>query len=69
MSASTDLNELYKTVGNIDGKVDILLERTRQFDTRLSAVEKKVWWASGATAAVTAAATYLFTHFLGKTGA
>lgn len=64
MADPSKLNDLHQTVGKIDGKVDILLDRTKQFDARLSAVEKKVWWASGATAAV----TFIITHFLGKAG-
>lgn len=53
---------LERTVGSIDAKVDILLERTGGFDKRLSAVEKKVWWASGASAVL----VFLTTHLLDK---
>ena len=58
--AGTDL--FGKNLEPIDAKVDILLDRTKGFDKRLSAVEKKVWWASGASAVV----AFLATHLLDK---
>jgi hypothetical protein len=44
--------EIQRSLGNIEAKVDILLDQGKTFDTRISAVEKKVWWASGAAGAV-----------------
>ena len=48
----SDMNEINRKVGEIDANVKTLLKRTEGFDTRLSAVEKKVWWASGASSIV-----------------
>lgn len=62
-------NELYRALGNIEGKLDTLISsyastdrRLDASDKRLGAVEKRVWWASGASAAV----TMFLTQFLGK---
>lgn len=52
-------DDLQRAIGSVEAKVDILLERTRGFDTRLSAVEKKVWWASGGAAML----AFFLAHF------
>lgn len=44
--------ELQRAVGRIEGKLDMLIEQTKGSNKRLSAVEKKVWWASGAGAVI-----------------
>jgi hypothetical protein len=55
-------DELQRSLGRVEAKVDTLLERTAGFDTRITAVEKKVWHASGASAVV----AFIATHLLGK---
>jgi hypothetical protein len=51
-------------MGRVEAKIDLLLGRSDAHDQRISAVEKKVWWASGAAAIV----TFIATHILGKGG-
>lgn len=55
-------DELQRAMGRVEAKVDLLIERTGNFDKRISAVEKRVWWASGASAVV----AFIATHLLGK---
>lgn len=52
--------EIYSKIGAVEAKVDILLERTTGFDTRLSVVERKVWWMTGVSAVLAFIATTLF---------
>lgn len=54
--------DLHRSVGRLESKVDILLERTKGFDTRLSAVEKKVWYGSGIAAVLAFISSRLFGH-------
>lgn len=53
---------MQRSMGRVEAKVDLLLERTGVFERRISAVEKKVWYASGASAVL----AFLATHLLGK---
>lgn len=55
-------DELQRAMGRVEAKVDILLDRTGAYDKRISAVEKKVWWSSGASAVI----AFLATNFIGK---
>ena len=55
-------DELQRSMGRVEAKVDLLLERSGTYDKRLSAVEKKVWYASGASAVV----AFIATHLIGK---
>ncbi len=55
-------DELQRAMGRVEAKVDLLLERSGTYDKRLSAVEKKVWYASGASAVV----AFIATHLIGK---
>lgn len=55
-------DELQRAMGRVEAKVDLLIERDSKLDKRLNAVEKKVYWASGASAIV----AYIATHILGK---
>lgn len=45
-----DTSGLPMMVGRLDGKMDVLLARTAGFEARMTAVEHKVWWVSGAFA-------------------
>jgi hypothetical protein len=45
-------DELQRSMGRVEAKVDLLIERTGGYDKRLSAVEKRVWWSSGAAAVI-----------------
>jgi hypothetical protein len=47
-----DLADIHRTLGRLESKVDILLARDDGFDRRLTKVEHKVTWFSGAAAAV-----------------
>lgn len=42
--------ELYETVGRIEAKVDVLLDRTAAHDVRLRIVERRQWFTSGGIA-------------------
>lgn len=53
---------LERAIGQVEAKVDILLERTAGYELRLGAVEKKVYWASGASAVI----AFIASHLLGK---
>ena len=52
-------DDLQRAMGRVEAKVDILLDRARSDDKRITAIEKKVWWASGASAVVAFIATKL----------
>lgn len=67
-------NDLYRLVGNIDGKIDLMLAQQEAADNRHShlegrvrAVESKQHWLAGAAAAVTAAATWIIRGMTGHT--
>lgn len=64
-------DDLNRSLGRVEGKIDQLLdELSRHFeddkgkfqkiDTRLSTVEKNVWYGSGVAATVAALAGYFF---------
>jgi hypothetical protein len=55
-------DELQRAMGRVESKVDILLERTAAYEKRIGAVEKKVWYASGASAVL----AFIATHLIGK---
>jgi len=55
-------DDMERSMGRVEAKVDLLLERTGVFEKRISAVEKKVWYASGASAVL----AFIATHLLGK---
>lgn len=55
-------DEIQRAMGRVEAKLDLLLDRSDAHDTRISAVEKKVWWATGASAVI----TFVATNFLGK---
>ncbi len=55
-------DELQRAMGRVEAKVDLLIERTGTYDKRISAVEKRVWWSSGAAAVV----AYIATNIIGK---
>lgn len=55
-------DELQRSLGKIEAKVDILLERSSSQDKRISAVEKKVWWSTG----VGAVLAFIGSNLLGK---
>jgi hypothetical protein len=55
-------DELQRAMGRVEAKVDLLIERTGVYDKRISAVEKRVWYASGASAVI----AFMATHILGK---
>lgn len=38
---------LERSIGRIEGKLDMLIELHTKSEKRLAAVEKKVWWFSG----------------------
>lgn len=50
-------DELQRSLGRVEAKVDILLERSALSDKRIGAIEKRVWWASGASAVIAFVAT------------
>jgi hypothetical protein len=49
--------EVHRSLGQIEAKVDILLTRSDIYDKRLNTVEKKMWWSSGAAAVIAFIAT------------
>ena len=55
-------DEMQRSLGRLESKVDLLIDRTDKYDERLGAVEKKVWWASGVAAAI----GFISSHLLGK---
>lgn len=55
-------DDIQRSLGQIEAKVDILLSRTDAYDKRIGAVEKRVWWASGASAVL----AFIATHLIGK---
>jgi hypothetical protein len=46
-------------LGRIEGKIDLLISRETITDERLHSVEKKVWYAAGASAVLAAVAVKL----------
>ncbi len=44
--------ELERSLGRVEAKVDILLANSENINKRVAAVEKKVWWLSGVSAAI-----------------
>lgn len=55
-------DDIQRSMGRVEAKVDLLLERTGGFEKRISSVEKKVWYASGASAVI----AFIATNFIGK---
>lgn len=55
-------DDIQRSLGRVEAKVDLLLERSDAYDRRLGAVEKKVWYASGASAVL----AFIATHVIGK---
>lgn len=43
-----DQSEVVHALGRLEGKMDLLIDMHKGVDTRLSKVEKKVWYAAGA---------------------
>ncbi len=54
-------DETQRSLGRVEGKLDLLIDRTHGFDERLNSVEKKVWWLSG----IAALGSVLFGKFTG----
>lgn len=54
-------DDVQRSLGRIEGKLDNVLERMGDSDKRISAIEKKVWWSSGAAAIVAFIATRIHT--------
>lgn len=52
-------DDVQRSLGQIEAKVDILLERTSAYEKRIGAIEKKVWWSSGAAAIIAFVVTKL----------
>lgn len=55
-------DDIQRSMGRVEAKVDLLLERTEGYEKRLSSVEKKVWYGSG----VAAVLAYVATNIIGK---
>ncbi|MDE5451346.1 hypothetical protein GWE18_00450 [Bradyrhizobium sp. CSA112] len=55
-------DDIQRSLGRVEAKVDLLLDRESANNKRISAVEKKVWYASGASAVV----AFFATHLIGK---
>lgn len=55
-------DELQRAMGRVEAKVDLLIERTGSYDKRISAVERKMWWSSGAAAVI----AFITTNIIGK---
>jgi hypothetical protein len=55
-------DDLQRSLGRVESKVDMLLARSETYEKRLHAVEKKVWYASG----VSAVLAYIATNILGR---
>lgn len=53
MSPETEATLLQK-VGSIDAKVEVLLQHAEKHDKRVTSIERKMWWSSGAVGAVAA---------------
>jgi hypothetical protein len=51
-------------LGRVEGKVDLVLDKLSGHDKRISAVEKKVWYAAGAGAVLSAFAVKIGLPFL-----
>jgi hypothetical protein len=55
-------DDLQRSLGRVESKVDMLLALSEAYEKRLHAVEKKVWYASG----VSAVLAFIATHILGR---
>lgn len=55
-------DEMQRSMGRVEAKLDLLLERSGSHDKRIGSLEKKVWWSSGVGAAV----AFIVTTILGK---
>ncbi|MEH2501257.1 hypothetical protein V1290_000068 [Bradyrhizobium sp. AZCC 1578] len=55
-------DELQRAMGRVEAKVDLLIELTGKYDDRLTKVERKVWWSSGAAAVI----AFITTNLIGK---
>lgn len=56
--------EIQRSMGRVEAKIDLLLSRSDTHDKRISAVEKKVWWSSG----VGAVLAFIATKIMGSGG-
>ena len=56
-------DQLHQDVGEIKGKLDTLLEFYEEDRKRLAAVERKVWYGSGAAAVLAVIASTLLSKF------
>jgi hypothetical protein len=54
-----DENDIARSLGRVEGKVDLLIALHTDTSKRLASVEKRVWWATGAAAVVGAFFTKL----------
>ena len=48
----SDNNEIARSLGRLEGKVDFLIDLHKGTSKRLGAVEKRSWWIGGAMAVV-----------------
>ena len=48
-------DEIHSRLGNIEGKLDIMLDQFEKHNERISFIEKAVYWAWGAGAVVISA--------------
>jgi hypothetical protein len=60
--------QLHQSIGELHGKVDVILERALDFDTRLRSVEHKQYWLAGVSAAVVFAITNKLAFLKGLMG-
>lgn len=51
--------DIRQSLGNLHAKVDMLLAADKDKESRVRTVEKKMWWATGASACVAFAASRL----------
>lgn len=56
-------DDTQRKIGEIDANVRTLLQRTERFDDRLSAVEKKVWWAAGVASVIAFVGSHIPSFF------
>lgn len=45
-----DTNEISRTLGRLEGKVDLLIDRFDKVDKRVEAVQRKQWYHTGVLA-------------------
>lgn len=48
----SDNTELARSIGRVEGKIDLLIDLHKGTSKRLGAVEKRSWWIGGAMAVV-----------------